>query len=782
MINKVKDNLHVINLKGGISLVILIVSMVVLLILATTIFVSASSAIDTAKLTTFAKDLNKVQDSIESYYISNNVIPSLNGSELMNKDEFLSISRFSDILVEEIIKNNDLNSQFYTIDLNKINITNTPYGLKKYGENDVFVISYPSMNVYYPYGFSAKNNTYFSITDKITSVTKLNQDELSNPVDGLPLLEKIDVTQASGWVNNMDVNIEVSIAENETLFMSVSGSTNRLIETSVGKNTLKFNSLSSIVSGVENIKVPDLTLDEANYIDLGTKPVSERYVDILKYKNNTIVDKARIDLSNFNKIPPSIKKATVSSNSSSNQVDLSVNTADGGIREIRYEYLTKYTNNGTIERYYDNITDFDSNYMISNGKKSIITSNSEAVIQVPKNVQSVKVALIDKANNINLYSQEIAPRLYVGYTLDSYTKESLQLTAKVFSANGVKTISFSKSLDGINFTDEQIYTLNTTINGTTYQQCFPYKNISQNFVYIKITAVNYDGSLTETRIINTGLEDYKPASTWYNPKIPYGFSKSTIIGEQEVSTGLVIVDDISKNEFVWVPVKDFSKFVRVEYNKGSKVSTCVEASWDGLSTATELDKIYKSVRDNGGFYIARYEAGVDSITTPTKNDHKTVSDGSIKPVSKAGRGTWNFIKWGETKEITNPGNGAVKVARSMYNTADIASNLIYGVQWDAALEFIKEVNSTYVTNSTGYGNYSNKLELTGSNSLYKFNNIYDMAGNEYEWTMEALNNNYINRGGSYGSTGKNYPSSYRRSTSIGTKNANLGFRCALYLK
>lgn len=766
--------------KSGISLAILVVSIIVLLILTSTIVISTSNVNDTAKLTTFANNLSKIQEYTTNYYISNNLMPCLN--EIMTINELLSISNNSDILLEEITSNKDLDTDFYTIDLSKINLTTIPYGFKEHGPNDIFVVSYPSMNVYYAAGITTQYTTYFSLTDKITRAKKINQDDTSNPIYTFPLIEKIRYTQASGWVNKMDVTIEVNMTANDTLYMSVSGDTNKLIETNIGKNILTFNSLTSIVNGTENIKVPTLTLEQANYIDLGTKPISERYVDILKYKDNNIVDKVRIDLSNFTKNPPIIKKATILSNSLLNQVNLEVSSSDGGINEVRYEYLTKYTEYGTIENYYSGISNFDSNYMLSNGKKAILNNNLTSVIKAPKNVQSLKIALIDKAGNTNLYNQEIAPKLFIGYNIDTNTKETLQLTAKVYSENGIKTISFSKSLDGINFTDEQIYLLNTTINGTTSQQSLPYKNIQSNFAYIKIVAVNYDASLTETRVISTNLDDVKPVSTWDNPKIPLGFSKSTIASEDEVSEGLVIIDNVNKNEFVWVPVKDFSKFKRVEYDKGTKISSTVESNWDGTSTTTELDKIYKSVKDNGGFYIARYEAGIDTITEPTKSKHRTPSNGSVKPVSKVGRGTWNYIGWGTLADITNPGDGAVTIARSMYNTTEISSSLIYGVQWDAALEFIKEENSTYIVNSTGYGNYTNKLDLTGGNLAYKIKNIYDMAGNEYEWTMEAINNNYINRGGSYGINANTYPSSYRRANSITTESANLGFRCALYLK
>lgn len=293
-----------------------------------------------------------------------------------------------------------------------------------------------------------------------------------------------------------------------------------------------------------------------------------------------------------------------------------------------------------------------------------------------------------------------------------------------------------------------------------------------------------DNELEVTWLKEINIATIEPVvpSTWDNPRIPKGFSKSTVSGETDVSTGLVIIDNTNQNEFVWVPVPNFNNFVRQEYNKGVSISSSLEETWDGNSTATELDKIYKSVKDNGGFYVARYEAGIDTITSPTTVNHNTVQDGTVKPVSKPERGTWNHAKWGETNDIENPGLGAVTIARSMYNNKYVASNLIYGVEWDATLEFIKTIDSAYYVDATNKGNYTGNLQLTGSNPSYKVNNIYDMAGNDYEYTMEIYGGNVITRGGSFTHLGTTRPPAYRYSEIINTNNQYVSFRIALYLK
>ena len=90
---------------------------------------------------------------------------------------------------------------------------------------------------------------------------------------------------------------------------------------------------------------------------------------------------------------------------------------------------------------------------------------------------------------------------------------------------------------------------------------------------------------------------------------------------------------------------------------------------------------------------------------------------------------------------------------SKENGDSVTSTLIYGIQWDAIMFWIDSayktgscnVNTSFVANSTGEGNYSGILEHTGSNELYSIKNIYDLAGNVGEWVMEAAIYNNTDR-------------------------------------
>jgi len=262
--------------------------------------------------------------------------------------------------------------------------------------------------------------------------------------------------------------------------------------------------------------------------------------------------------------------------------------------------------------------------------------------------------------------------------------------------------------------------------------------------------------------------------------IPVGFA--IVPGLDDVSQGLVISDvendtEDTGNQFVWIPVDRTTfatKFKRTAgYQNGSlqSMTNYAEADATGVNAkvtedATVRDEaiaMYASVEANGGFYIGRYEAGNEG---GTYNSETKKWDGTSKLVVKKGAPVYNYIGWSNSSTMTNVTGGAVEVARGMYAGKKTASNenygvvstLCYGVQWDAALNFIdpnyitNEVNGkpncqagTYLVNSTGKGWYSDNSggsphttgEDVDSQASNNVKNIYDMAGNVREWTMES---------------------------------------------
>ena len=150
-------------------------------------------------------------------------------------------------------------------------------------------------------------------------------------------------------------------------------------------------------------------------------------------------------------------------------------------------------------------------------------------------------------------------------------------------------------------------------------------------------------------------------------------------------------------------------------------------------------------------------------------------------VSKKGAILHRWTKWNSDGSMTTETGGAVQMSRGMYTGH---STLVYGVQWDAVMRWIYNDASLrgYLTDSSEKGNYSGSVINTGSNSSYQMKNIFDMAGNLWEWTMEACDTAArVGRGGIYDRSGSYGPVSRRINYSPDYSNGYFGFRVALFV-
>ena len=282
--------------------------------------------------------------------------------------------------------------------------------------------------------------------------------------------------------------------------------------------------------------------------------------------------------------------------------------------------------------------------------------------------------------------------------------------------------------------------------------------------------------------------------------IPTGFAVSQIDGENTISDGLVIIDSRG-NEFVWVPVNSETDFISVDgYSSGLQqqfLPSVGEADSTGTNskytettlTQVEAKKMYASIKEYKGFFIGRYEAG--------KNNDGSVG---VKKELYAYRSTpWSAN--GEMHETEGTTIGAIELARNfdtMNSYSSVTSTLIYGVQWDATIKWMENIpnpnieGKTYIQDSRGMGWYSDNyldgnsehktgIDLDGGKNKVK--NIYDLAGNVREWTMESyFDTGRFTRGGDYYYTGFSCPASVRQGNiPPSTSNGEFGFRLTLYI-
>lgn len=396
----------------------------------------------------------------------------------------------------------------------------------------------------------------------------------------------------------------------------------------------------------------------------------------------------------------------------------------------------------------------------------------------------------------------------------NFSVPSYELKTEVLATvtNGVPNIQLKVYADIINANiskykfkiDNNDWTSAQDDNSYIFDNLEHYKTYTVSMMIIdkngnEIYATNNGKKVTIQKLPINLTIDGKTTGTYNNPLIPAGFyavNENNAIWQSSdgYKNGLVITDEIDEdgnstgNEFVWVPVDgEIVKFDRQEFGIGNSLSSSSE------NVPTEITT---SVNKNQGFYIARYEAGIaENMPNQelTSDSTATYGNGTYQPVSKKGAYVWNYIQWGTSNNDSTPGNGAVTVARSMYPSSDknygVTSTLIYGVQWDTTLNFISAYDTgetgydTYATNSTGMGNYSGILRESGYQDSYKQKNIYDMAGNVWDWTMEVYSNAHNSRGGSYyDNFASHRPASDRHDVNGNDNFQNLGFRVALYIK
>ena len=254
--------------------------------------------------------------------------------------------------------------------------------------------------------------------------------------------------------------------------------------------------------------------------------------------------------------------------------------------------------------------------------------------------------------------------------------------------------------------------------------------------------------------------------------------------------------------------------------------------WLTSDEYTELkNSMLKSVYENGGFYVGRYEAGIDTTTgtNRTSNTDKN-SDGkytmpSTVPVTKADAYPYTYVTRTQAQNLASKVNAGTKT-----------SSLMFGLQWDLVLAFMHNkgniADSTLKSNSTAIGNYRDSvfqlsqtgqyavfsnfslsstwnpsttattnfvdssrnkiaqssngngiLVTTGTSETNKVMNIYDIAGNVYEWTLEltsSTNSPCARRGGIFFNTGSNSPAASRTNGSADLSSNDFGFRVSLF--
>ena len=266
----------------------------------------------------------------------------------------------------------------------------------------------------------------------------------------------------------------------------------------------------------------------------------------------------------------------------------------------------------------------------------------------------------------------------------------------------------------------------------------------------------------------------------------------------------VVGTDLLGNQYVWIPCTTDSTSSKLQY---ARTEWGVEADGDDNSraikdelTLTDASVTYSnadtanginadvskeivaqikaekaSVAQYGGYYIGRYEVGKNSDTA--------------------------VVKYNQTPYASITWSTAYGLAKKIITNSEVNSYLCSSYAWDTAVNFIQN-NSTaknYATSIEGFnGNWNPQAVKDPSGNVIKpagtsqqlntglttqFCNIFDMGGNEAEFTTElnpGTSETVVLRGGGYNSVVG--PAGYRWDNRSGGAYIDGGFRATLFLK
>ena len=142
-------------MKKGVTISILVVTVVVMFMLVTTSAVVGTRAIQTASYEEFLSKIIRVSDDVNEYVVDNGTLPTT--SEIIAKEGL------PDALKAELNKNNDATNNLFVIDMTKLRTESVNIGKGSVEDMDVFVVAENTNNVYYLRGVEYRGTTYYGV-------------------------------------------------------------------------------------------------------------------------------------------------------------------------------------------------------------------------------------------------------------------------------------------------------------------------------------------------------------------------------------------------------------------------------------------------------------------------------------------------------------------------------------------------------------------------------------------------------------------------------------------
>ena len=531
----------------------------------------------------------------------------------------------------------------------------------------------------------------------------------------------------------------------------------------------------------------------SNNTNIATVSVSGNTVTV---KPGTTARKATITVTSAAATNYNQKSATYTATVNNGTISLSATPYTGTYDGKAHNAITKVT-----------VTPSDAKIEYSTDGKTYSTT-------MPKITNTSSFTVTVRASKAGYKTQSTTQTVKVGGQIVIGTTkvvENSNGSGTAIAANGALTgkdlyITFSHSIAS---------------GSTSVSPSLPYK-VTKNGTYT-FTVTGTSNGITSKKTVSVTVNQYMSSSTGSNPYLPGNDFKK--VDGTDLSNGLVI-EDKDGSQYVWIEVPKTST---VYPTAGTNITNFDSAAYTKITADLEnYTKAYKSggysdadddakhvmlksVYENGGFYIGRFEEG-------TANAKESTTKGtSAGPVSKINMYPYRSLTLPEAMDLTKKVNAGNRTCTLMYevqwnlvlahlhnkgnisdtvltqnsdsigNTSSVSFTLNrgkyyanYNRGWQAYnVDYYNEDDEYYLVKSKVKQKHA-ALLTTGAADRNKVMNIYDFAGNLTEWTIGVYSSTHwpcVVRGNSYNSGSNAANHGYYAWYEY---DGNIGFRVSIY--
>lgn len=405
-------------MKKGISLVALVVTMVIMLLLMSAVTIGGFATLNNSNKIMFATEINMITEAVESYMTKHG------GSYPVTDEVLLNITGVSANARQqfdgEIVL--DGNVTLYRINYSEIGVTSLKYGNgTNGGDLDSYMLSKTTGTVYYAKGLKVAQSVYYTLTDELKGLIKINGGSLVTSND-------IIFSQSETDWTNKDVITKVKVPkEYKNVIVSVNES---------------------------NTYTPEELTNEP-YMIYTISNMTTNYLITVTYESEGRSYEKKYSVNNVDKVPPvidsdKIKETVVKDNDKEIvKINMSYVTDElSGIKQIKYAPIYVEGNSDEVASYFKSsgYTVYDKLVEVDDTVKYLTFYVEDKAGNFSAMYYSVSNSSSDERNVPELFRFYISEPLYSGtYVTGQKIVVNAQFDSTVYDSNGTAISSSNVS-------------------------------------------------------------------------------------------------------------------------------------------------------------------------------------------------------------------------------------------------------------------------------------------------------------------------------------------------